>query len=482
MHPYRDDAPPDDPGDRDDLAVDVVIGVVGAGLLLCGPTGATIGAILLAVVLLSRSRPRPGVALHVLERVAACVGPVAAATAIGVLADAHLGLPDDAMLYLFAIMVAALGGRGAGLGAAALSVAAYDFFFIPPRFEFAVAEAHHFVTFAVMFAVGTAMGTLVVRLRRTEAASRGRERRTAALLAFTSDAASAKSVGDVTTAVAKNVQDVLGAHHGALDTEARELAAAIEQQAGVAIARLQLADEARAQALRAQAEELRSSLLSTVSHDLRTPLAIITGMATQLREALPDLPADQRESLDTIVDEARRLGNVLTNLLSITRVESGAELRRDWVPVEEIVGSALDRAGVALAGRDVAIALEPELGVVVDAMLTEQLLVNLLENAAKHTPAGTPIELSAAKDGERVAIAVSDRGPGLPAGSETRVFEKFFRGPGARVAGAGLGLAVCRGIAIAHGGDIRAGARDGGGATFRVWLPGGDPPALEATA
>ena len=342
--------------------------------------------------------------MSVLERVARCAGPVALATALGVVADSHLALPEDAMLFLFAIMVAALGGLRSGLVAAALSVAAYDFFFIPPRYELAVADAHHLITFAVMFAVGTAMGTLVARLRHTEAAS-------------------------------------------------------------------------RAQALRAQAEELRSSLLSTVSHDLRTPLAIITGTATQLRDALPDLRGDDREALDTIVDEASRLGTVLTNLLSITRVESGAELHREWVPVEEVVGSALDRAGAALAGRDVALALEPELGVVVDAMLTEQLLVNLLENAAKHTPAGTPIELSAARDGARVAIAVSDRGPGLPPGSELRVFDKFFRGPGPRAAGAGLGLAVCRGIAVAHGGEIRAAARAGGGATFQVWLPGGDPPA-----
>ncbi|MCE9577304.1 MAG: histidine kinase, partial [Deltaproteobacteria bacterium] len=274
-----------------------------------------------------------------------------------------------------------------------------------------------------------------------------------------------------------------------IEMEPRLLLEAIARQAGVAIARLTLATEARAAALKAQAEELRSSLLSTVSHDLRTPLAVITGMASTLRDDAP--PAgwtpDQLESLDTIVDEAGRLGKILTNLLAITRVESGAEVRREWVPVEELVGAALDRADAALTGHPVALAVDPEVGVMVDPILTEQLLLNLLENAAKHTPPGTPIEVRAVRadrdrgDGDGgsvpgVAIEVSDHGPGLPPGPEAQVFDKFFRGQDVRAAGAGLGLAVCRGIATAHGGTITALRRHEGGATFRVWLPGGAPP------
>jgi two-component system sensor histidine kinase KdpD len=181
--------------------------------------------------------------------------------------------------------------------------------------------------------------------------------------------------------------------------------------------------------------------------------------------------------------------------LAITRVESGAELHRDWVPVEEVVGSALERSEAALAGHDVHIELAADIGVLVDPILFEQLLLNLLENAAKHTPAGTPIEIRAVPEacGEAggVAIEIADRGPGLPAGPEDQVFQKFFRGPGAHAVGAGLGLAVCRGIANAHGGTIDARRRPGGGATFHVWLPGGDAPSeplrpaapgLEATA
>jgi two-component system sensor histidine kinase KdpD len=455
-------------------------------------------------------------------------------------------------------MLAALGGRGPGFAAAALSVAAYDFFFIPPRFTLVVADIRHVMTFAVMLTVGTALGSLVARLRHAEEASLQRERRTAALLAFTADSAAARDVADVAAAVVAHVEDALAAptvvlapvadgtlsalaglqplaenemavarwahEHGRpagrgtdtlpaarllavplgedagvacvqierarrrIDLEGRRLIEAIARQAGVAIARLRLAQQARDTALRMQAEELRSSLLSTVSHDLRTPLAIITGTASELRdrtvggerEAPPSearmMIGGEREALDTIVDEARRLTKILENLLAITRVESGADVKREWVPVEEIVGAALARTETALAGRDVTIHVDAELGVQVDPVLTEQLLLNLLENAAKHTPAATPIEIRAARDGSGVTIEVSDRGPGLPVGPPAQVFAKFFRGPDTRTAGAGLGLAVCRGIAVAHGGRIEALRRDGGGATFRVWLPGGDAP------
>ncbi|MDB4959984.1 MAG: osmosensitive channel signal transduction histidine kinase [Myxococcales bacterium] len=476
---------------------------------------------------------------------------VAGATMIGVIAGGRLSLPDDVMLFLFAIMLAALGGRGPGIAAAALAVAAYDFFFIEPHYTFAVADLRNLMTFAVMFTVGTAMGSLVARLRHAETASRQRERSTAALLAFTEQSASATDIADVAAAVVAHVEDVLAAPTSVLipaadgtlsavagleplaakeiavarwaqehrrpagrgtdtlpqarllavpltvgedsagvvavqierarrriDLEGRNLLEAIARQAGVAIARLRLAGEARAAALRVQAEELRNSLLSTVSHDLRTPLAIITGMATALRESATSLSADQIESLDTIVDEARRLGKILTNLLSITRVESGAEVKREWVPVEELVGSALERTEAALANRDIKIEIEPDVGVLVDPILTEQLFLNLLENAAKHTPARSPIEIRARRDAGGVTIEISDRGPGVPAGADKQVFEKFFRGPETRTAGAGLGLAVCRGIVIAHGGRIEALPRDGGGATFRVWLPGGEAPEM----
>jgi two-component system sensor histidine kinase KdpD len=328
---------------------------------------------------------------------------VAAASALGVVATPYASHADQAMVYLLAVVVAALGGRGPGLTAAVLSAAAFDFFFVEPIHTFAVADRSFLITFAVMLAIGIAIGSLVQRMRAAEAESRER-------------------------------------------------------------------------ALRARAEELRSTLLSSVSHDLRTPLAVITGMATSLRD---EAVGAQRESLDTIVGEAQRLSRILTNLLSITKVETGAEPRREWVPLEELVGSALGRLEPELADHPVTVVASDELAQV-DPILFEQLLINLVDNAAKHTPSGSPIEVRASREAKAAIVEVLDRGPGLPPGPADQVFEKFFRGSGKRDGGVGLGLAVCRAVALAHGGSIEAAQRAGGGACFRVRFPDrGTPPDLE---
>ncbi|MEO8840505.1 MAG: DUF4118 domain-containing protein [Kofleriaceae bacterium] len=390
----------------------------------------------------------------------AVLGVVAATVAASALGD-HITVADQAMLFLPAILLAALGGRGPSLAAAALSVAAFDFFFVEPRLTFAVSDLHSIVTFVVMFVVGSAIGTLVARLRAAEEASRERERRTAALLAFTRDAAAATDEAGVVAAVE--------AHRVASDQPA--FVDAVARQAEVAIGRLQLATVARDAALRAKAEELRSALLSSVSHDLRTPLAAITGMATSLRDRV-----GANLELDTIIEEAQRLSRLLTNLLAITKVESGAAPRRDWVPLEEIVGSALARLDHELADRTITVDV-PALAHI-DPILVEQLLLNLLENAAKHTPPGTPIDVRASRGVDRAVLEVSDRGPGIPADARAHVFDKFFRG-NASVPGAGLGLAVCRGIAAAHLGGIEALPRDGGGTRFVAWFPDAEPVPAE---
>jgi two-component system sensor histidine kinase KdpD len=166
----------------------------------------------------------------------------------------------------------------------------------------------------------------------------------------------------------------------------------------------------------------------------------------------------------------------------MTRLDSGAiALRKDWVPLDEMIGSALTRLEARLGARPIAVEIAPDVPLVlVDPVLFEQIFVNLLENAIKYTPPDTPLELRGRREGERVVIEVSDRGPGLPAGTEARVFEKFFRGAHAGVSGAGLGLPICKGIVEAHGGTIAAENRPGGGATFRVTIPsGGTPPPLQ---
>jgi len=242
----------------------------------------------------------------------------------------------------------------------------------------------------------------------------------------------------------------------------------------------------RRQAREARTEELRSSLLSAVSHDLRTPLAAITGAATTLRDDTGRLSRqEQLELLDAVCEEAERLERLVRNLLDMTRVQSGAlPVEREWVPLEELVGAALGRVQSQLAGRAIGTRLPPELPLLsVDPVLLEQVLVNLLENAAKHTPAGSPVDIEARATEAAVMLEVADRGPGIAPAAAVRVFERFVRGADGNVPGSGLGLAICRGIVEAHGGVIDVRSRPGGGAVFRVSLPrrGAPPEVPEAT-
>ncbi|HEX9049357.1 MAG TPA: sensor histidine kinase KdpD [Anaeromyxobacter sp.] len=266
-------------------------------------------------------------------------------------------------------------------------------------------------------------------------------------------------------------------------SEARTLLEALARQAAIALDRVRLAEEARDAALRAKTEELRAGLLSAVSHDLRTPLATITGSATTLRDS-PGLPEPARMDLvEAICEEAERLERLVANLLDMTRLDSGAvEPKRDWVPLEEVVGGALTRLERRLAGRRVTTLIAPDLPLVsLDPVLVQQLFVNLLENAAKYTPPGSEIEIRAGREGGTLFLDVSDRGPGIPPGDEERVFERFHRGKHAGVRGVGLGLPIARAIAQAHGGRLVAANRPGGGAVFRLTLPiGANPPGAPA--
>lgn len=233
--------------------------------------------------------------------------------------------------------------------------------------------------------------------------------------------------------------------------------------------------EAREARARAEAEETRSAILSAVSHDARTPLAVITGAATTLLDDGDRLDEEQRtDLLRGITEEAARLERLVANVLEMTRLEAGEQIVKEWVPVEEIIGSALTRLESRLEGRAIATHLPTApLRVAVDPVLFEQVVVNLIDNAAKHTPPGTPIDVDARAEGDALAIEVADRGPGIEPSDRLRVFEKFHRG-GRDTRGSGLGLAICRGIVRAHGGTIEALARDGGGARLRVVLPSYD--------
>jgi len=480
---------------------------------------------------------------------------VALATGAAWLTLPYFELANLVMVYLLGIVVVATRyGQGPSLVASILSVAALDFFFVPPVFTFAVSDVKYLFTFVVMLVVGLVTSGLAARIRTQAEAARLREQRTAALYAMSRELASTRGVDQLLIIAMRHISEVfrsqvvvllpgaggalvcadggqfaldsneLGVgkwvheHHqpAGLGTSTLPGAAALylplqaprgpvgvlgirpadphsldapdqlhqletfANQTALAIERAQLADEAQQAQVRMETERLRNSLLSSVSHDLRTPLATITGAATTMLENGAKLNDRTRQGLlESVREEADRLNRLVQNLLEMTRLESGAlQLRKEWHPLEEVIGAALGRLGKELADRRVDTRVPPDLPLVpIDDVLIEQVLVNLLDNAVKYTPGGSPIRIIATSTGEAITVEVADHGPGLPRGEEDRVFEKFYRGmPGGR--GAGLGLAICQGIVKAHGGNIWAQNLPEGGVAFLFTLPlAGKPPA-----
>jgi Osmosensitive K+ channel histidine kinase len=253
-----------------------------------------------------------------------------------------------------------------------------------------------------------------------------------------------------------------------LDSFARQIALSLELD--------RLESSAQETRVQAETERLRSALLSTVTHDLQTPLAAILGSAGSLLV----LPADEstrdvrRELAENIHDEAERLSRLIANLLKMTSLESGAlTVHKEPTSLEEVLGGVLNRLERKLAGRPLEVVLPPDLPLVpLDPLLTEQIFLNLLENSIKHTPGGVALRVAARLDGEWLAVEVADRGPGLPEEALDRVFDLFYRVPGGgQVHGHGLGLAICKALVLAHGGTVRARNREGGGALFELRLP-----------
>ncbi|MCE1205393.1 MAG: sensor histidine kinase KdpD [Holophagaceae bacterium] len=265
------------------------------------------------------------------------------------------------------------------------------------------------------------------------------------------------------------------------EPDQRQLLEAFATQTALALERALLAEQGALDKRRADAERLRNALLSSVSHDLRTPLGVITGAVSTALET-PDLsePA-RRELLQSAQEEAQRLHRLVSNLLDITRLESGGlDLQTEWMPLEEVVGAALNRRELAQLAHRVRVALPEDLPLVaMDGVLMEQLLLNLLDNALKYSPPESPVDIKAWAAGKSLTLSIADQGPGIPAGEEERIFEKLARGQAAsNRPGAGLGLAICKGIATAHHGRIQAVNHPQGGAQFLVTLPLGTPPAM----
>jgi two-component system sensor histidine kinase KdpD len=262
-----------------------------------------------------------------------------------------------------------------------------------------------------------------------------------------------------------------------LSPDQRRLLDALTDQAALAIKRIKLAEDVDRAKIAAEAERLRNALLTSISHDLRTPLASIIGAATGLKTYRESLDEEsQRELIRTIQEEADRLNHFIGNLLDMTRLESGAiEPHLDPVDLSDIIGSALRRTAKILADYKTKLSLAPDLPMLkLDPVLFEQVLFNLLDNAAKYSPPQTTIEIRARREGDVVRLEVMDEGEGIPQADLERIFDKFYRvhvGDRRRV-GTGLGLAICRGFVEAMGGTIRAGNRpDRKGAMFTITLP-----------
>jgi two-component system sensor histidine kinase KdpD len=260
-----------------------------------------------------------------------------------------------------------------------------------------------------------------------------------------------------------------------ITTEQRQTFDSFAHQAALAVERASLAEQARQAELLQATEKLQTSLLNSISHDLRTPLVSITGALSSLREKTLMLDQEARDSLiETAYDEAERLNRLVGNLLNMTRIEAGAiHLNREPCDIQDAIGAALEQLGERLARRQVKVNLPPDLSLAaLDVALFEQVLVNLLDNAVKYSPVDTMIEINVLQAQNTIQIEICDLGIGIPAEDLERVFDKFYRVQRPEsVSGTGLGLAICKGIIEAHGGTVLADNRSGGGTVITISLP-----------
>ncbi|WP_063550168.1 sensor histidine kinase [Burkholderia territorii] len=521
-----------------------------------------------------RSPPR-----HYLYAAAIC----AAITGVASIVSERLDLTNLVMLYLLGVVFSAVRlGRGPGVLQSFLSVAAFDYFFVPPRMSFSVSDTQYLLTFFGMLLTSLVISHLTSTLTRQASIAQRRERRTGAIYAMARELGAALTTEQIVEIGSRHVGEVFRARvafllpdsadqvrqkieepdaavtltgadldsdvgqwvydqqkpagrgtdtlpataalylplkapmrtRGVLAVASRDprelevpeqlrMLDAFAAQIALALERVHYVEIARDALVNMESERLRNSLLSAISHDLRTPLTTIVGFSSMLangRAAARDGDAAaaervaQREGelVDAIHDEALRMTGIVTNLLDMARLQAGSlQLKREWSLLEETVGAALAACKRVLARHPARVSLPADLPLLqMDAVLMERLFTNLFENAAKYTPPDTSIDIGAERvtdDGQPfVRVHVDDHGPGLPAGMETRIFDKFTRGEKeSATPGIGLGLAICRAIVEAHGGKIGAlnrTAPDGRvtGARFWFTLPVDTPPAVPA--
>jgi len=456
-----------------------------------------------------------------------------------------------AMIYLLGVVLVSVRyGRGPSMLASILSVAAFDFFFIPPRFTFVIADTQYFISMFVMLTIALVISTLTARVKQQAEISSQKERRTAFLYSMSKELSSKQDRNEIFNIGVRHISEVFDAQVAVLLPDAQnqlfvaadatgnhrleqadeavaqwvyfnqqpagagtntlpgtdalylplsgtdrmigvlaikptdmqklsrpdqlQLLQTFASQLSLACERSNLAEENQQAQVQMKTEQLRSSLLSSVSHDLRTPLATITGAASSIIEAPESLDLDScRERAKEIYSESVRLNRLVSNLLDMTKLQSGAlKVKKEWHPLDELIGAALSVMDDKLGERQVKTNMpdDPVL-VPADAILIQQVLVNLLDNAVKYSPASSPIEITAQRCEDSIMISVADHGPGIPMEHRDLIFQKFFRDAPETTFGAGLGLAICAGIIEAHGGKIWVEDTPGGGSLFRFTLP-----------
>ena len=467
-------------------------------------------------------------------------------------------LANIVMIFLLAVVVISVYyGLGPSLMASLLNVAAFDFFYVTPKFSFAVGDVQYLMTFIVMLAVSLVIAKLTTGLKYQARVATRREQRVRALYEMSRDLSGvlmAEQIAEISQRFAKTEfggaksvvlladdNDRLGepvhtAEGGpafdigigqwafdhcseagcGTDTlpgspvlyvplkapmrtrgvlvleprnprrlmapEQRRLLDTFARLIAISLERVHYVDVAQVTTLQMESERLRNSLLSAISHDLRTPLTALVGLADSMLMTQPPPTEQQIEISVSMREAALHMNSLVNNLLDMARLQSGTvKLNREWQTLEEVVGSALKTVRSIVANHQIGVNFPEGLPLLkFDAVLIERVFSNLLENAAKYTPPGSKISIGAAYDGsDYVDVWIEDNGPGLPVGKEEEIFNKFERGRKESITpGVGLGLAICRAILEAHDGSIRAENCRNGGARFVFSLPRGNPPTI----
>jgi two-component system sensor histidine kinase KdpD len=467
-------------------------------------------------------------------------------------------LPNIVMVFLLAVVLVSVRyGRGPGVLASFLSVAIFDFFFVPPRFSFAVSDVQYLMTFAVMLVVGLITGQLTAGSKYQAKVATRREQRVRSLYEMSRDLSGALMPEQIAEIGERFIVAELGAKAAFLLTddhdqlqaplpsanglpavdmgiaqwafdheeaagqgtntlaaspilylplkapmrlrgvlalemrdtdrllipEQRRLLDTFASLIAIALERVHYVEVAQNTTVQMESERLRNSVLSAISHDLRTPMSVLVGLADSMFLTQPPPTGAQAEIARSLQEEALRISGQVNNLLDMARLQSGrVELNLQWQPLEEVVVSALKTLERAFPEHRIKVSLDDSLPLLnIDSVLMERVIYNLLENTVKYTPAGSQVEIGANIQEKVVEVWVDDNGPGLPEGKEEVIFKKFERGqPEGATRGVGLGLAICRAIVEAHGGEIHAENRPQGGARFIFTLPKGNPPLLDA--